>query len=47
MQNLFDKNPPVVSGVFDTSLGQTGNQINSGLYDLIGRRFTVGVKFVH
>jgi iron complex outermembrane recepter protein len=45
VQNLFDKDPPIVAGVFDTTLGQTGNQFNAGLFDLLGRRFTVGVKF--
>ncbi|MEO6339699.1 MAG: TonB-dependent receptor [Caulobacteraceae bacterium] len=47
IQNLFDKDPPVVPSLFDASLGQTGNQINSSLYDLLGRRFTVGLKFRH
>jgi outer membrane receptor protein involved in Fe transport len=47
LQNLLDKDPPVVASVFDASLGQTGNQVNSGLFDLLGRRFTLGVRFRH
>ena len=47
VQNLLDKDPPITPGVFDASLGQTGNQVNAGLFDLLGRRFTVGVKFKH
>ena len=30
----------MVPGTFDTSLSQTGNQVNAGLFDLLGRRFT-------
>jgi outer membrane receptor protein involved in Fe transport len=45
VQNLLDKDPPVVPAVFDTALAQTGNQVNSGLFDLLGRRFTVGARF--
>lgn len=47
VQNLFDKDPPIVPSVFDAALGQTGNQVNAGLFDLLGRRFTVGVRFRH
>jgi hypothetical protein len=47
VQNLFDRDPPVTPGVFDASLGQTGNQVNTGLFDQLGRRFTIGVKFKH
>jgi iron complex outermembrane receptor protein len=47
IQNLFDKDPPVTAGVFDASLAQVGNQVNAGLFDLLGRRFTLGVKFKH
>jgi iron complex outermembrane receptor protein len=47
VQNLFDKDPPVVPAVFDASLGQQGNQVNQGLHDLLGRRFTIGVTFRH
>jgi len=47
VQNLFDKDPPLTPTVFDASLAQTGNQVNAGLFDLLGRRFTVGVRFRH
>lgn len=47
VQNLFDRDPPVTAGVFDASLAQVGNQVNAGLFDLLGRRFTVGVRFKH
>jgi outer membrane receptor protein involved in Fe transport len=44
IQNLFDKNPPITPTVFDAVLGQTGNQVNARLFDLLGRRFTLGVR---
>ena len=47
VQNLLDKDPPVVPSVFDASLGQQGNQVNQGLHDLLGRRYTIGVTFRH
>jgi iron complex outermembrane recepter protein len=47
VQNLLDRDPPIVPAQFDASLGQTGSQVNSGLFDLLGRRFTVGVRFRH
>ena len=47
VQNLLDHDPPIVPAQFDASLGQTGSQVNSGLFDLLGRRFTVGVRFRH
>lgn len=47
VQNLLDKDPPVVSAVFDASLGQQGNQVNQGLHDLLGRRYTIGLTFRH
>ncbi len=47
IENLLDKDPPVTPSVFDASLAQTGNQVNSSLYDLLGRRFTIGVRFRH
>jgi outer membrane receptor protein involved in Fe transport len=47
-QNLFDKDPPVAASAFDATLGQTGNGgTNSALFDLLGRRFTIGVTFRH
>ncbi len=47
VQNLFDRDPPITPTVFDASLSQTGNQVNAGLFDLLGRRFTLGVRFRH
>ena len=47
VQNLLDRDPPLTPTVFDSSLGQTGNQVNAGLFDLLGRRFTIGVRFKH
>jgi iron complex outermembrane receptor protein len=48
VQNLLDRDPPVIPSPFDISLGQTGNGgTNAGLYDMLGRRFTVGVRFRH
>jgi iron complex outermembrane recepter protein len=48
VQNLLDRDPPSIPALFDSSLGQIGNGgTNSGLYDLLGRRFTVGVRFRH
>ena len=43
VNNLFDKDPPVTS-TYSGFLG-SGLQANAGLFDLLGRRFTVGVKF--
>lgn len=45
VQNLLDKDPPLAPSVFDSSLGQTGNQVNSGLFDLLGRRYSLGLSF--
>lgn len=47
VQNLLDKDPPLLPTPFDAALGQTGNQVNAGLYDLLGRRYTLGVRFRH
>jgi outer membrane receptor protein involved in Fe transport len=49
VQNLFDRDPPMVPQLFDNSLAQAINNggTNSGLYDMLGRRFTVGVRFRH
>jgi outer membrane receptor protein involved in Fe transport len=47
IQNLMDRDPPIVPSQFDASLGQTGNQVNSGLFDQLGRRFTLGVRYRH
>ncbi len=41
VSNLFDKDPPLVA-----SFGFTGSQAtNSSLFDIYGRRYTMGVKF--
>jgi iron complex outermembrane receptor protein len=49
VQNLFDRDPPLVPQLFDSSLAQAINNsgTNAGLYDLLGRRFTLGVRFRH
>jgi len=41
--NLLDKSPPV-TGSFPVSLISYPVQANTGLYDVLGRRFTFGVK---
>ena len=41
--NLLDKDPPV-TGTFSGFLGYAG-QVNTQLFDVLGRRFTLGVKF--
>jgi len=43
VSNVFDEDPPVTPsfGLF----GGSSNQTNSGLFDLIGRRYTVGVRY--
>jgi outer membrane receptor protein involved in Fe transport len=47
-QNLLDKDPPVIASPFDATLGQVGNGgTNSALFDMLGRRFTIGVSFRH
>jgi outer membrane receptor protein involved in Fe transport len=47
VQNLLDKDPPILPTPFDAALGQTGNQVNAGLFDLLGRRYTLGIRFRH
>jgi iron complex outermembrane recepter protein len=47
IQNLLDRDPPIVPAQFDASLGQIGSQVNAGLFDLLGRRFTLGLRFRH
>jgi outer membrane receptor protein involved in Fe transport len=41
--NLFDKSPPVTP-TYSAFLGYAG-QVNTALYDVLGRRFTIGAKF--
>lgn len=43
--NLFDKDPPVTP-YYSAFLGY-GQQTNSTLYDVLGRRFVVGAKFAY
>jgi len=46
VQNLLDKDPPLVPQQFDTALSQTvAGQTNSGLFDMLGRRYTLGLRF--
>ncbi|MEO6388069.1 MAG: hypothetical protein ABIT16_05350, partial [Croceibacterium sp.] len=40
--NLLDRDPPV-TGYYSTFTGSS-TQYNAGLFDVLGRRFTVGVK---
>lgn len=49
VQNLFDRDPPAIPQLFDASLAQAINNggTNAGLYDILGRRFTVGLRFRH
>jgi iron complex outermembrane recepter protein len=41
--NLFDEEPPVVPG-FSSFSGQA-SQVNVGIHDLLGRRYTIGFKY--
>ena len=41
--NLFDRDPPLTP--YWTNLSATTTQYNSALFDVLGRRFVVGVKF--
>ncbi|KPL68657.1 hypothetical protein SZ64_11420 [Erythrobacter sp. SG61-1L] len=41
--NLLDKDPPT-TGAFPVSLGGYAVQTNASMFDVLGRRFTVGVK---
>lgn len=41
--NLFDEAPPIVPS-FDSFTG-TSSQVNGSLFDLLGRRYTVGARF--
>ena len=40
--NLFDKDPPVTPAY--VGLGGTAVQVNTGLFDVLGRRYTIGLK---
>jgi iron complex outermembrane receptor protein len=44
IQNLLDREPVITPG---TSVGRTGvgSGVNSGLYDILGRRYTIGVNY--
>jgi outer membrane receptor protein involved in Fe transport len=41
--NLTDKSPPI-EGTFSAFTGSS-TQYNAGLFDVLGRRYTMGVKF--
>jgi iron complex outermembrane receptor protein len=41
--NLLDKDPPVTA-TYSAFLGYA-SQVNTQLFDVLGRRFTAGVKF--
>ena len=42
INNLFDKEPPLTPG----TIGRTGVGVGvNGLYDILGRRYTVGVNY--
>jgi outer membrane receptor protein involved in Fe transport len=45
IQNLLNRQPIVTPGT--TAVGRTGvgDGVNNGLYDILGRRFTVGVNY--
>jgi outer membrane receptor protein involved in Fe transport len=49
VQNVFDRDPPMIPQLFDNTLAQAINNggTNPGLYDMLGRRFTLGVRFHH
>ena len=44
VQNLLDREPIITPG---TSVGRTGTgtSVNSSLYDILGRRYTIGVNY--
>jgi outer membrane receptor protein involved in Fe transport len=43
VQNLFDRSPPIAPGGFSFFSGT--DQTNTNLFDTLGRRYTVGVRF--
>jgi outer membrane receptor protein involved in Fe transport len=48
VQNLLDRDPPLVPAQFDTALSQTvSGQTNSRLFDMLGRRYSIGLRFRH
>ena len=42
VNNIFDKSPPIVATY--NALGSAPGQTNQTMYDVLGRRFTVGIK---
>jgi iron complex outermembrane recepter protein len=40
INNIFDKNPPVTPNT-----GVTGAQSDAGVFDVLGRRYQVGLRF--
>jgi iron complex outermembrane recepter protein len=48
VQNVLDRDPPLAPSQFDTSLAQTvPGQTNSRLFDMLGRRYSIGLRFRH
>jgi len=43
VSNLFDVDPPITPAYI--GLAEHAAQSNASLYDILGRRFTLGVKF--
>jgi iron complex outermembrane recepter protein len=43
VNNLFDKTPPIATAPYN-GLGSSPIQTNQTMYDVLGRRFTVGIK---
>jgi iron complex outermembrane recepter protein len=42
VQNALDRDPPTVAA----AIGRTGDSsFNNALYDILGRRYTIGVKY--
>jgi outer membrane receptor protein involved in Fe transport len=43
ISNVFDEDPPVTPSF--ALFGGSSNQTNSGLFDLLGRRYTIGLRY--
>jgi len=44
IQNLLDRAPVITPGIGVGRTG-TGTGVNTGLYDILGRRYTLGVNY--
>jgi len=42
INNIFDKTPPITPSY--GALGSSAIQVNSSLYDVLGRRYTLGFR---